>query len=80
MICRRYFPGFVDSDESDWHDSHVASAEDAWNLPWMIEIKERLGGEWMRDKAFIKHRGNPSEPWFVIALLLTDDKRGYADL
>lgn len=74
MICRRYFPGFVDASDEERFEHRIERAEDALSIDWIAD-KIKSG-----DKIEINGWAIQSvypDAKYVIALLLTDDGKGY---
>ncbi len=77
MICRRYFPAFIDTSPDEWVDKSIESPEQALEIDW---IKEKIanGEDVVIRGPFISTRNvGGSDKNYVIALLLTDDKKDY---
>lgn len=74
MICKRYFPGFVDVDDEERVEHRVGEAADVLKIDW---VAKRIGeGAKIEINGWAVQSVYP-EGKYVIAVLLEDDGKNY---
>lgn len=79
MILRRYFPGFCDVEDSARWEVSVSSGDEALAEAVKMLPKCEEGETLIREKDYISRR-YPDGKKYVVALILNDDKKSYANL